>query len=126
MADEASAVSSAITSRLSELGWTQQELARRSQVSVATIRQLQNDPVGRRRNPRTLMAVSEALGWTAGHLAALAEGRDPETGSATKDSLDAQLSTIRESMAAMNSRIEAIERRLDEGQGSERARDSGP
>lgn len=113
MTGEWSAVGTAIKSRLAELGWTQQELSQRSQVSVATIRQLQNETSSaRRRNPRTLIALSEALGWSPDHLGAVADGRDPSEDPDAYDPVVAELATIKESLAVMSSRLDVIEQQL--------------
>jgi transcriptional regulator with XRE-family HTH domain len=61
------AVGDAITERLDELDMQQRELAALSNVSVATIRELQRGKV-RRRNPRILRDISLGLGWPANHL----------------------------------------------------------
>lgn len=126
MTGEWSAVALAIKTRLAELGWTQQELSQRSQVSVATIRQLQNDTSSaRRRNPRTLTALSEALGWSPDHLAAVADGRDPAEDPDADDPIVAELATIKESLAIMSSRLDAIEQQLADGDEPERDARSG-
>ena len=57
------AVARAISNRVRELGWRQRELAERSHVSVAVVREIQRHTVERRRSPRTLEALSVALGW---------------------------------------------------------------
>ena len=57
------AVARAISDRVRELGWRQRELAERSHVSVAVVREIQRHTVERRRSPRTLQALSVALRW---------------------------------------------------------------
>ena len=69
-----SAVAEAINTRLVELKMTQHELAQRSGVSVATLRQLQRNYQPKRRNPRTLAAISEGLRWPPHHLTRVLEG----------------------------------------------------
>jgi ribosome-binding protein aMBF1 (putative translation factor) len=56
------AVANAIKERVNELGWRQRELAPRSHVSPAIVRELQHHTVERRRSARTLEALSVALG----------------------------------------------------------------
>ena len=56
------AVARAISDRVRELGWRQRELAERSHVSVAVVREIQRHTVERRRSPRTLEALSVASG----------------------------------------------------------------
>lgn len=63
--------------RLRELGWTQQDLAQRAQVSQAIVRELQYNSVQRKRSPRTLEALSTTLGLHPEHLTALLHGRTP-------------------------------------------------
>jgi len=70
------AVAKAINTRLAELKMTQQELAQRSGVSVATLRQLQRNYQPKRRNPRTLAAISEGLRWPPHHLSRVLEGAE--------------------------------------------------
>jgi len=74
------AVARAISDRVRELGWRQRELAERSHVSVAVVRELQRHTVERRRSPRTLEALSVALGWEPEHLDRVLKGhaRQPE------------------------------------------------
>ncbi len=114
------AVADAINGRLRELDMTQLELAQRSQVSVATIRQLQSaDTTARRRHPRTLRALSEALGWSPDHLEAVADGRDPAADPDRHDPEVAELETIRTTLDAIMTRLDAIEQRLADGDGAE-------
>ncbi|HEY6491721.1 MAG TPA: helix-turn-helix transcriptional regulator [Trebonia sp.] len=70
-------VGDAITARLDQKGMQQSELAARSGVSVATIREIQGGKE-RRRAPRVLRDISLALGWSADYLTALLHGREPE------------------------------------------------
>jgi hypothetical protein len=69
------AVAKAINQRMTELGWQQRELAQRSHVSPAVIREIQRHTVERRRSPRTLQSLSAALGWHPQHLDAILNGR---------------------------------------------------
>ena len=68
------AVARAISDRVRELGWRQRELADRSRVSVAVVREIQRHTVERRRSPRTLQALSVALGWQPEHLDGVLKG----------------------------------------------------
>lgn len=77
MSEDWAAVAKAIDERVTELGWRQRELARRSHVSQAVIRELQHHTVERRRSARTLEALSTTLGWHSQHLHAVLEGRRP-------------------------------------------------
>jgi transcriptional regulator with XRE-family HTH domain len=98
------AVSNAITERVNELGWRQRELAQRSHVSQAIVRELQHHTVERRRSARTLEALSIALGWHPQHLVAVLHGRTPpEVGEPISDN-----------GTTVSSRLDAIDERLTE------------
>lgn len=100
------AVARAISDRARELGWRQRELAERSHVSVAVVREIQRHTVERRRSRRTLEALSVALGWEPEHLDRVLKGlsdKQPRTGAYTV--LDG---------AALWPRLDGLERRLDE------------
>ncbi|GLW90290.1 XRE family transcriptional regulator [Actinokineospora globicatena] len=71
------AVARTISARARELELSQLALAERSQVASATIRELQYNTVQRRRNTRTLEALSVALELHPGHLFAILTGRTP-------------------------------------------------
>ncbi len=107
------AVAEAINRRLRELDLTQLELAQRSQVSVATIRQLQGGSTeARRRHPRTLRALSEALQWSPDHLEAVAAGRDPSLDPDHDDPVVAELEDVKSALTAITARLDAIEQQL--------------
>lgn len=110
MSEDWAAVARAINERVNELGLRQRELAERSHVSQAIVRELQHRTVERRRSARTLEALSLALEWHPGHLAAVLHGRTPlnpgETGDKTADEIAARLAAIEE-------RLEDITKRLD-------------
>ncbi|SDP88044.1 Helix-turn-helix domain-containing protein [Actinopolyspora xinjiangensis] len=102
------AVAEAINTRMEELDLSQQELATRSGVSVATLRELQHNKNPRRRSARLLAAISEGLRWPSDYLAKLAEGEDanePTAGPA----LDA-LREVREELAELRQRVAALEK----------------
>ncbi|MBM7770768.1 DNA-binding XRE family transcriptional regulator [Actinokineospora baliensis] len=71
MPDNWQAVGQAITQRREELRLKQRDVAKRSGVSQAIIRELEYNTVERRRSHRTLEALSTALEWPAGHLTAI-------------------------------------------------------
>jgi hypothetical protein len=99
------AVARAISERVRELGWRQRELAERSHVSAAVVREIQRHTVERRRSRRTLESLSVALGWEPERLDAVLKGRAQEaTGP----------SQVRADAAALWSRLDAVEGRLDE------------
>jgi transcriptional regulator with XRE-family HTH domain len=104
VSEDWTAVAKAINERINELGWRQNELARRSHVSQAIIRELQHHTVERRRSARTLESLSTTLGWHPQHLdAVLRNRRPPEVNEPIADSTD-----------ALWSRLDGLERRLDE------------
>ena len=75
MTEDWAAVATAINQRMAELGLSQRELIARSHVSKAIVREVQHNTVERRRSDRTLEALSLALDWNAGYLAAVLAGR---------------------------------------------------
>ena len=105
------AVSDAIKARLAELDMTQAELAQRAGVSLETVRELQHNLRPRRRNPRTLAAVSTALDWPEDRLAVIVAGKDP-SGMLDADPVVAELAAIHAALAGISSRLDAIERKL--------------
>lgn len=105
------AVAAAIQARLEELGMTQQELASRAGVALMTVRELQHNLKPRKRSPRTLAAVSTALGWPEGHLAEVLNGGTPEDPDAA-DPVLVELQTLNQRLNSITARLDAIERRL--------------
>src|SRR5271166_269121 len=97
------AVARVISDRVRELGWRQRELAERSHVSVAVVREIQRHTVERRRSPRTLEALSVALGWEPGHLDRVLRGHVQQSGGHTAPD-----------GAALWSRLDSFESRLAE------------
>jgi len=104
VSEDWSAVAKAINQRVNELGWRQRELAERSRVSQAIVRELQHHTVERRRSTRTLESLSVTLGWHPQHLDAVLHGRrPPEPNEPVTDQDD-----------TLWSRLDALEQRLDE------------
>jgi hypothetical protein len=97
------AVARAISDRVRELGWRQRELAERSHVSVAVVREIQRHTVERRRSPRTLEALSVALGWEPERLDRVLKADAHQAGGPT--GADG---------AALWSRLDSLESRLAE------------
>ncbi|GLW90022.1 XRE family transcriptional regulator [Actinokineospora globicatena] len=105
------AVARALDDRLRELGWRQWELAQRSQVSQAVIRELQYHTVERSRGTRTLEALSTALGWHQDHLHAVLHGIEPRLPDAPADGGDPvaiRLDVIERRMAAMSATLNEL------------------
>lgn len=107
------AVATAINQRMAEAHVTQMELASRSGVSLATIRELQHNRNPRpRRHPRTLSAISEALGWPPDHLERVRRGEPldaTEAAAAARDPVLAELHAIREELQHIRSRLDELE-----------------
>jgi hypothetical protein len=99
------AVAQVISDRVRELGWRQRELAERSRVSAAVVREIQLHTVERRRSPRTLESLSVALGWEPGRLDSVLRGHTRHDGVGGQVTAD---------VAALWSRLDEIDGRLDE------------
>ena len=112
MADDWAAVAKAISARLEELGLTQLEAAAKSKVAPATIRELQYNKVPRRRNPRTLQALSEALDWPSDYLSNVLAGTaaKPHADEA-EDPVLRKLDDVLEELHQLKTRVEAVEQR---------------
>lgn len=111
MAEDWAAVAKAINERVNELGWLQRELAKRSNVSLAIVREIQHHVVERRRSPRTLESLSMALGWHPQHLDAVLHSRKPpEPDEPITDSGD----TLWTRLDALEQRMTEITERLDD------------
>jgi transcriptional regulator with XRE-family HTH domain len=109
------AVARAITQRVSELGLRQRELAERSHVSQAIVRELQHNVVQRRRSARTLEALSLALDWHPEHLSAVLAGRTPpEVGEprSSEDDVPARLTAIEDQLRQITRQLEVMNTRL--------------
>lgn len=122
MSEDWAAVARAITQRVSELGLRQRELAERSHVSQAIVRELQHNVVERRRSTRTLEALSLALGWHAEHLSAVLESRTPpEAGEpwTSEDDTSARLSAIEGQLRWITRKLEEMDSRLSVGTGDD-------
>ena len=109
MSEDWAAVANAITQRLQELGMRQRELAERSHVSQAIVRELQHNTAQRRRSTRTPEALSVALAWHPQHLTAVLTGRTPpEPGDpplADEDDVPARLAAIEYQLRELNERL---------------------
>lgn len=115
MTEDWAAVARAITQRLNELGLRQRELAERSHVSQAIVRELQHNVVQRRRSARTLEALSLALDWHPEHLSAVLAGRTPpEFGEprSSEDDVPARLTAIEDQLRQITRQLEVMNSRL--------------
>jgi len=120
------AVAKAITARASELDLRQKDLAERSGVSLAIVREIQQDRIQRRRNPRTLEALSLALGWHAQHLAAVLHGEDPPARGApaagtplAQDRALVLLDAILRELRGLRTQVGALTRRIEQADSGE-------
>ena len=112
------AVARVISGRVRELGWRQRELAERSHVSVAVVREIQRHTVERRRSPRTLEALSVALEWEPEYLHRVLMGRSQQSrGHAAPDlaavwsrldSFDVRLADLARLLAELKSQIATV------------------
>jgi transcriptional regulator with XRE-family HTH domain len=111
VAQDWAAVAKAINERVNELGWLQRELAKRSHVSQAIVREIQHHVVERRRSPRTLESLSAALGWHPQHLDAVLHGRPPPE---PDEPVTDRANTLWSRLDALEQRISEIAERLDD------------
>jgi transcriptional regulator with XRE-family HTH domain len=107
VAEDWAAVARAINQRVDELGMSQRTLAERAQVSSAIIREIQQNKIQRRRNAKTLEALSVALNWPAEYLSAVLDGRDPA------EAISRQLSDVPNRLTAMERQLRTIARQLE-------------
>jgi transcriptional regulator with XRE-family HTH domain len=111
VSEDWAAVAKAINQRVNELGWRQRELAERSHVSQAIVREVQHHTVERRRSARTLEALSVAMGWHPQHLLAVLHGRTPPE---PDEPVTPSGQTVWSRMDALEDRLMEIADRLDE------------
>lgn len=106
------AVAAAINERVNELGWPQGELAERSHVSRATVREIQHHVVERRRSARTLEALSITLGWHPQHIEAVLRGHRPpeavEPAIRNGESLWSRMDALERHLGDITERLDAI------------------
>ena len=112
MSEDWAAVAKAINERVNELGWLQRELAKRSHVSQAIVREIQHNAVKRRRSPRTLESLSIALGWHPQHLDSVLRGRRPagpdEPVTDGGDTLWSRLDALEQQMSEITERLDDL------------------
>lgn len=95
------AVAKAISDRIAELGIRQRDLADRANVGLSTVQELVNNWKPRKRNPKTLAAISEALGWPPGKIQAVADGRPDELSEPSASSLAAHSRDVVQAVEAL-------------------------
>jgi predicted transcriptional regulator len=111
VSEDWAAVAKAINERVNELGWRQRELAERSHVSQAIVREIQHHTVQRRRSTRTLEALSVTLGWHPQHLGTVLSGRTPP---AADEPISPTGDTVWSRLDALEERLDEITDRLDD------------
>lgn len=116
MSEDWTAVAKAINARVDELGLRQRELAERSHVSQAIVREIQHHTVERRRSARTLEALSLALNWHPEHLTAVLSGqRAPELGTpvtSPEEDVPARLAAIERQLRTITHRLDEMNTKL--------------
>ncbi|CAL9612007.1 hypothetical protein SUDANB95_05618 [Actinosynnema sp. ALI-1.44] len=119
MKEDWSAVADAVNSRAAELALKQRELAEKSGVSLAIVREIQQGRIQRRRNPRTLEALSIALDWHPQHLTAVLAGQTPPEADPSAAPVDNPiiplLNTIIREIRGLRAQLGTLTNRLDEG-----------
>ncbi len=95
------AVGKAVSERMKQLGLRQRDVADKADVGLSTVQELANGK-RRERNPKTLMAISNALGWPSGKIAAIARG-NPES---VEPTLEERVSALEATLAEVVSRLE--------------------
>src|SRR5882757_9760625 len=112
VAEDWAAVSRAIKARMTELSMSQRELIDRSRVSKAIVGEIQNNTIQRDRSDRTLSALSEALHWHSGHLAAVLNGHPiPRVGDPVvhaEKGVPDRLTAIEHQLRRMNDRLDDV------------------
>ncbi|ASU79113.1 transcriptional regulator [Actinopolyspora erythraea] len=111
MSEDWAAVAAAIDERVKALGWRQRELADRSLVSQAIVREIQHHTVERRRSQRTLESLSVTLGWHPKHLEAVLHGRrppEPDKAEGDDDALRARLDGIEQRLSELTERVDGL------------------
>jgi len=113
LADDWTAVARAISDRMADLRATQMDVAAKARISLTTLRELQHNVNPRRRRPQTLAALSEALGWPPGYLAATLHGGEARPYADERhDPLLGSLSSIERELGELRQRVDRIERQL--------------
>ncbi|TQM83722.1 Xre family transcriptional regulator [Saccharothrix saharensis] len=118
MKEDWSAVAEAVNARATELALKQRELAEKSGVSLAIVREIQQGRIQRRRNPRTLEALSIALDWHPQHLTAVLTGQNPPEADPTAAQVDNPviplLNTIIREIRGLRAQLGTLTNRLDD------------
>lgn len=126
MDEDWEAAAKAVNARAAELALKQRDLADMSGVSIAIIREIQQGRIHRRRNPRTLEALSIALGWHPGHLTAVLRGQAPPDSDHTLPARDEPvitlLRTVVREVRGLRAQIDELSERIEGGRRTEARR----
>ena len=107
------AVADAIDQRLRELDMSQLELIQQSGVAPMTVRELHKNSAQRRRSPRTLAALSTALGLPDSYLLDVSKGERPTRHlREQQDPVLIAVEEIRGELRSIRSRLEELERQV--------------
>ncbi len=116
MKQDWAAVAATIEEHLARVGLDQRGLAERAGVALSIVRELRRNTVQRRRNVRTLEALSVALGLDSRHLSAVAAGHPPPTldvlTAATAADIYRQLATISERLNELVLRMDVLDAKI--------------
>lgn len=99
MTEDWDSVAAALRARLDERGLTPAALSERANVSLTTVRELLQNTNARKRLPRTMTALSAALGWPPDHLQ-----------NVLRHETDDQIRAMREQLDELSTRLDAMER----------------
>lgn len=124
MSEDWAAIARAIDQRSRELGLRQRDVAKRAQVSQATVRELQRHTVVRRRSTRTLEALSLALEWHPQHLLSVLEGRTPphvDDPVFPADDVPTRLDAIERHLREITRQLDELNERLRDDRDGERS-----
>lgn len=117
MGEDWAAVAREVNRRADSLGLRQKDIAERSGVSLAIIREIQQNKTQRRRNPRTLEALSVALQWHPQHLSAVLVGMRPPDAVPESvpagDPVAAALESVVRELRGLRAQIGTLTRRLE-------------
>lgn len=121
MSEDWAAVARAVDQRMTELGISQRELVNRSNLSKAIVREIQHNIVQRRRSKRTMEALSIALDWHPGHLAAVLRTHHPpqigEPQVRNEEDVPDRLSVIEHNLRELTDKVSGmaeVSRQLDQ------------
>lgn len=117
VAEDWAAVANAINSRAEELQLKQKELSERSGVSLAIVREIQQNRIHRQRSPRTLEALSIALEWHPQYLSAVLRQSPPPVldsqVSRRDDPVVVLLETVVKEIRGLRAQVGALTKRID-------------